>query len=88
MIEFLQAIFETLLQATLALILGVFGFSWEPPEEEDEEEAITAMLSVPQISRIYKITTPVIHLPIVKNCEHDSDDASKLMDHTSRATEL
>ncbi len=88
MIEFLQALFETLLQAMLAVILGVFGFSWEAPEEEDEEEAITAMLSVPQISRLYEFTTPVVHLTGTTDCEHISVDTSKLMVPTSKANEL
>ncbi|VAV99193.1 hypothetical protein MNBD_ALPHA06-1598 [hydrothermal vent metagenome] len=58
MIEFFLSIIEALFQGFMALVLGVFGFTWSAPEQQKEDEAVTTA-----IVRIQEMLMPVV-LPL------------------------
>jgi len=68
MLDFLHSLFETILQAVLAVVLGVFGFAWEAPTEEEDENTITALLLVPEISILHTVPTSAALDPTTQNC--------------------
>lgn len=60
MVEFLVAMIATVMQALLALILGVFGFAWDAPEDENKEAAV-----ITSISRMHQQILPIATMQFI-----------------------
>lgn len=82
MMEMLQNLLEAALEVLLAVILGVFGFSWDKPKDDvDADESVVTEIVRLQTAPLYSLNVSVLYngqVAVSSGCG-DNQPAAQLM---------